>query len=128
MATTPRKKKSEATPVPVQVIKEPVLLEDILVALQKTFSRVSRSTGQRDTAGQTNQACALIVGNVNFEFSLNVEPCTNKSSGVPSNLCYSPNQEGFALKLAGVITTDVRHTEMAKGDEPHKHGTQGEAV
>lgn len=50
------------------------MLEDVLLALQKTFSRLSASTGMRVTDEHKDKALAMIVGDVDFEIKLNVEP------------------------------------------------------
>ena len=43
-----------------------VMLEDVLLALQKTFSRLSATTAQRNAEEFRDQARALIVGDVDF--------------------------------------------------------------
>jgi hypothetical protein len=51
-----------------------VMLEDVLLALQKTFSRLSATTAQRNAEEFRDQARALIVGDVDFEFTVQVAP------------------------------------------------------
>lgn len=95
-----------------------VLLSDILLALQKTFSRLSGVTAVRSSEEFRNKPLALIVGDVNFDVTLNVAPAAvnplrdGESRATTDSLryCSSPG-EGFSLRLQGRIATDVRHEE-----------------
>lgn len=95
-----------------------ILLSDVLIALQKTFSRLSGVTAVRTNEEFRSQPLAIIVGDVNFELSLNVAPAAVHSSHPGESraksdslrYCSSPN-EGFSLRLQGRIATDVRHEE-----------------
>lgn len=107
-----------------------VMLEDVLLALQKTFSRLSATTGQRNAEEFRDQARALIVGDVDFEFTVQVAPALTakppqaatrgsrlKAAAAaaeparPDTLRYCADGGGFPLKLSGRIATDVRHAE-----------------
>ncbi|WP_374586790.1 hypothetical protein [Ideonella dechloratans] len=55
-----------------------VMLEDVLLALQKTFSRLSATTAQRNAEEFRDQARALIVGDVDFEFTVQVAPAEGR--------------------------------------------------
>lgn len=94
------------------------LLEDVLIALQKTFSRLSATTATLNAEEFRDKARALIVGEVNFDIALNVEPTVVPNSdgslpSAPGNLRYCSDGSGFPLKLSGRIATDVRHAEAA---------------
>lgn len=117
-----------------------VMLEDVLLALQKTFSRLSATTGQRNAEEFRDQARALIVGDVDFEFTVQVAPALSAKSAAaaapgrrlkaaaaaaeparPDTLRYCAEGGGFPLKLSGRIATDVRHAEapaVPPGPEP----------
>jgi hypothetical protein len=109
------------------------MLEDVLLALQKTFSRLSATTAQRAAPEHQRKARALIVGEVNFDLTLNVAPVFNtpraarKTRGagsadslssapppVADQLRYCADGSGFPLKLSGRISTDLR----MKQDKP----------
>jgi len=89
------------------------MLEDVLVALQKTFSRLSATTATRGSDEHRDKARALIVGDVAFEISLNVAPQPGHDSEgsalAAEHLRYCADGSGFPLKLSGRIATDVRH-------------------
>lgn len=94
----------------------PTLLEDVLVALQKTFSRVSSITAARNSDEFRDQARALIVGEVGFEITLNIEPAlvpdsTGALPAKPDHLRYCTDTSGFPIKLSGRIVSDLRHSE-----------------
>lgn len=107
-----------------------VMLEDVLLALQKTFSRLSATTAQRNAEEFREQARALIVGDVDFEFTVQVAPALSAKPAAaaapgrrlkaaaaaaeparPDTLRYCAEGGGFPLKLSGRIATDVRHAE-----------------
>lgn len=107
-----------------------VMLEDVLLALQKTFSRLSATTAQRNAEEFRDQARALIVGDVDFEFTVQVAPALSAKPALaaapgrrlkaaaapaeparPDTLRYCADGGGFPLKLSGRIATDVRHAE-----------------
>lgn len=73
-----------------------ITLDDVLLALQKSFSRVSH--GSRDVPPES--ARALIVGNVNFELSIHLKPEIDR--------LIHQNDGGIQLKLNGVIQQDIR--------------------
>ena len=79
-------------------------LEDILVALQKSFSRLSYRTAQ----APEESARALIVGKVNFEIALNAEPDGDQMRYAKAG--------SMNIKLQGQISTDIRVAEGEKGD------------
>lgn len=102
--------------------QDDILLEDVLLALQKTFSRLSATTAARNTAELRDQARALIVGEVSFEFTVHVEPVpparggSEQAPGRSDTLRYCDDGTGFPLRLSGRIATDVRHSEAASPD------------
>ncbi|MCO5975180.1 hypothetical protein [Ideonella oryzae] len=123
MATPPKPPAPEPSP-------NDVMLEDVLLALQKTFSRLSATTGQRNAEEFRDQARALIVGDVDFEFTVQVAPALSAKPAAaaapgrrlkaaaapaeparPDTLRYCAEGGGFPLKLSGRIATDVRHAE-----------------
>lgn len=92
-----RKKTAPAKPAAVPPADEPTpALEDILVALQKSFSRLSYRTAQ----APEDAARALIVGKVDFEIVLNAEPRGDQ-------LRYEKTGS-MNLRLKGQISTDIR--------------------
>ena len=107
----------------------PTLLEDVLIALQKTFSRLSSTTAARESEEFRDKARALIVGEVEFEITLNIEPTlVPDSKGVlpakPGNLRYCADKSGFPIRLNGRIATDLRHSEAAAAPTPPPGPTQ----
>lgn len=85
-------------------IKSPsqkVTLEDIVICLQKSFSRVSAISAQIPK----EQSRARIVGNVNFTIRLNLEP------GEDDHLMFD-KQGSVELQLIGQIDTDIRPVRM----------------
>lgn|SRR5574337_1647681 len=124
---TPPAATASASPAPGPT--GPTLLEDVLLALQKTFSRLSATTGARSAEEFRGMALALIVGDVNFEITLNVAPIAIPGDDGslpkrPDNLRYCADGSGFPLKLAGRIATDVRHAEAPAAT---RTGTDGAA-
>lgn len=89
-----------------------VMLTDVLLALQKTFSRLSGITAERNAAELRSQPRALIVGDVAFDITLNVAPADIAAGKTASDsLVYRGDGTGFALRLQGRIATDIRHEE-----------------
>lgn len=82
-----------------------VTVDDVLVALQKTFSRVSA----RSASVGAGAARALVTGNVQFDISIPV------AFDGDSQLIVAP-AGGQPLRLNGQIATDVR--VVAHGDTP----------
>ena len=122
---------SDAAPPP-----EPVaMLDDVLLALQKTFSRLSAVTSQRTaTPALREKARALIVGDVDFEMTVNVAPTAAQKAAAPEasgeaaataapvamdRLRYCSDGSGFPLKLSGRISTDLR---LKESEPPAKRG------
>lgn len=118
---------------PVSPRDDPALLDDVLLALQKTFSRLSAVTSERTTAEHREKARALIVGDVNFEMTINVAPtvaaklvaadvsgeaAAAAAPALMDRLRYCGDGSGFPLKLSGRISTDLR----LKEPEPAKRG------
>jgi hypothetical protein len=76
--------------------RPPNELGNVLVSLQKSFSRVSR-----DSAGvPAHQARALVVGKVAFEMSFKCETSDGALLVTDSG--------GIALRLTGTIDVDIR--------------------
>jgi hypothetical protein len=108
---------------PAATPPDPTLLEDVLVALQKTFSRLSATTAALNDEEHRDKARALIVGDVNFEIALNIDPVAvpNSDGTMPAkmgNLRYCADGSGFPIKLSGRIATDVRHAEAPVAEPP----------
>ena len=85
-------------------------LNKMLIALQKSLSRVS--AGSKDVPSEN--ARALIMGNVEFELTVNVEPEGE------DYLVYRP-AGNVQLKLTGVIQQDIRaesEKPQDKSNEP----------
>jgi hypothetical protein len=102
---------------------EDVMLTDILLALQKTFSRVSGITAERNTANFKGQPLALIVGDVAFDITLNVAPGAVSAGRANSDsLRYCADGTGMVLRLQGRVATDIRHEEA-----PHPPIVQSES-
>lgn len=78
-----------------------IKLDEALVALQKSFSRLSRTTGKaQDNNKEQDEAMALIVGNVEFEIELNTE--------FDAEHIYIDDSGTVQLRLKGEIATDIR--------------------
>lgn len=119
---------------PVSPLGSPALLDDVLLALQKTFSRLSAVTSERTAPEHREKARALIVGDVNFEMTINVAPTSaaKPAAAVPADAAAAPQDapvlndylrycadgSGFPLKLSGRISTDLR----LKEPEPARRG------
>jgi hypothetical protein len=102
-----------------------LLLSDVLLALQKTFSRISGITAVRNSNEFKGQPLALIVGDVAFDLTLNVAPMLSPalSADLSTSKCdslrYCANVgEGFPLRLQGRIATDIRHEEATQPPKP----------
>ncbi|CAM2067891.1 hypothetical protein SCOR_21100 [Sulfidibacter corallicola] len=82
----------------------PPTLDQVITALQKTFSRVSRDTGTVDEA----QAKCFLTGNVAFQLGLKAE------YGEGHHLFIKPTGT-LDLTISGTIQTDVRVKEEEDG-------------
>lgn len=76
---------------------KPPTLDQVITALQKSFSRVSRATGNPDV----QEAKAYVVDTVQFGLDLRAD------YGDDHHLFITPNGS-MGLKLEGTIQTDVR--------------------
>ena len=74
-------------------------LDDVVIALQKTFSRVSA----RSAAIPSEQALALVTGQVDFTLSLKLDPQEDYLQLNPKG--------SVELNLSGSIDTDIRSEE-----------------
>jgi hypothetical protein len=83
---------------------EHLYLEDILVALQKSFSRVSSASGNVNP----DAPLALITGPVGFEITVRVAPERDR-------LLHKADGD-VQLKLSGTVRPDIRmrHLDDAK--------------
>ena len=72
-------------------------LEDVIVALQKSFSRVSAKSADVPP----ENARAMVAGQVNFEMALKVDTDADY-------LCVTPKGT-IDLKISGVVDTDIRN-------------------
>ena len=90
-------KKNSAAKKPSQKKKEKRLtLDDVVVALQKSFSRVSG----RSAEVPRESPRAMVTGQVSFEISLKVDP--------DEDFLYLNANGAIDMRLSGVIDTDVR--------------------
>lgn len=94
----PTKKKSVKTKPEVPRDNK-LSLDDVVIALQKTFSRVSA----RSASVPSEQARALVTGQVDFTLSLQVDPQEDY-------LLLNP-KGSVELNLSGSIDTDIRTEE-----------------
>ena len=94
-----RKKKQPTKKVSVSAERDTsITLDDVIVSLQKTFSRVSSRTGKIPEL----DAQATITGTVKFELGIKVNP--------DSDHALRPDPQGsIDLLLSGDIETDVRY-------------------
>lgn len=95
-------------------------LDQILIGLQKTFSRVNAATAERITDEHIDKARAMIVGDVQFQLSLTVVPAAPALDGAISDSFLYSNQagEGISLTLSGIINTDIRIVEQKEIPAP----------
>jgi hypothetical protein len=87
-------------------------LENVLIALQKTFSRVSASSSNMPP----ENARSLIMGNVNFEMAVPLDAGADR-------LYYSPTGK-VSLRLTGTIQQDVRPVPRS-GENPSPKEASG---
>lgn len=82
-------------------------LDDVLTALQKTFSRLSRDAAKVPEG----QALALIDGPINFELKLRTD--------VDGDVLIQSSDGAIELSLEGTLTTDIRNVseDDDEGDE-----------
>jgi hypothetical protein len=103
-----KEKTGKKAPSPAQSTagaEEAPSLEEVVIALQKTFSRVSTSTAQV----AEHRARAMVTGKVAFKMNLAV------AMGDDDRLLTSA--EGpIALELSGTLDTDVRVQELDTGE------------
>jgi hypothetical protein len=83
-------------------------LENVVISLQKTFSRVSASSSKLPP----ENARSLILGNVNFEMAVPLDASQDR-------LFYSPTGK-VSLKLTGTIQQDVRPIPRQAADPKSK--------
>jgi hypothetical protein len=95
------------------------MLVDVLIALQKTFSRLSEQTAESEKV-KPARPLALVTGDVTFDLSMNVQPVASGKDW--DNLAYNASGVGIGLRLSGKISTDVRvNPDDAK---PNSHENQ----
>ena len=84
--------------------KNPLGLEDVLIALQKSFSRVSYQTerARRKGGKESENALALVTGPVTFTMQFPASPSGDR-------LAYDTKGE-LKLSLSGTIQPDIRIT------------------
>ncbi|MEM6334457.1 MAG: hypothetical protein AAF823_14065 [Planctomycetota bacterium] len=87
-------------------------LDDMLVALQMSFSRVShRTQAQKDRDQEA--ALAMITGPVAFNMTLNVRP--------DGDLLVYDEKGGMQMTVSGTITPDIRYsTQVGTADSDAK--------
>lgn len=89
------------------------MLEDVLIALQKSFSRLSEQTAVSDKK-VPGRPLALMTGDVEFDISMSMQPVATDNDW--DSLAYSPSGGGIALRLSGKISTDLRVNPDAGAD------------
>jgi hypothetical protein len=99
-------KKAKASSASSPAPESASTLDDVLISLQKSFSRVSA----RSSEVAPENARSLIVGNVNFELTLRLSPDKD-------TLLHKPEGE-LQLKLSGVIQQDIRAVHVEATAEP----------
>lgn len=112
-------------------MKNPIYLEDIVISLQKSLSRVSQQTGRfrKSDAAPVNDAdktCSYLTGDVQFSMTIPVRPAQRIVEHINAidaqnmdALEYSEGSE-FRLTLNGTIHHDIRLV-----DESAKDGSGG---
>lgn len=80
----------------------PMYLEDVIIALQKTFSRVNEMT-QSNRSSNTHRPTALISGPVQFTISAQVAPAKEYTQ----TLCVADGGP-MTVMLQGTLNTDVK--------------------
>jgi hypothetical protein len=93
---------AEPSPASTTPGSNEVPLEDVMIALQKTFSRVSSESG----LVPEGQARALVVGQVQFTLRLRA------NLALPDHLVQSPDGV-MEFTFSGQIDTDIRPKEPA---------------
>jgi hypothetical protein len=95
---TPKQKAEKETNAPASPEKKAskLTLDDVIVGLQKSFSRVSARSASVDP----QNARALVTGQITFEMSLKADPIEDK--------LYPKADGNIELKLSGTIDSDVR--------------------
>ncbi len=76
--------------------KPPAALEDVINALQKSFSRVSRDSAKVEDS----DALALIIGQVEFDIQVKLSPNSDRLLVDTNGI--------INLGLKGIIDTDIR--------------------
>jgi hypothetical protein len=104
MATQKPKKSSGAKKPPKNQKQVQTTLDDVLVALQKSFSRVSTKSADVPP----DQARAMVSGQVSFEMSLTVN--------LEEDYLHPNTKGAIGLKLSGNIDTDIRTVEEGLTD------------
>ncbi len=92
------------TPAPPPPPSAPSL-DDVIIALQKSFSRVSA----RSADVPAENARAMVVGQISFDLSLRANPDDDKLR--------LDSRGAIELKFSGTLDTDVRTVDMEKGQE-----------
>ncbi|MEM6259539.1 MAG: hypothetical protein AAF711_05560 [Planctomycetota bacterium] len=83
-------------------------LEDIVLALQKSFSRVSRESGSFQS-DHPDEAVAFVEGPIKFAITMKLSPDGN------DRLTYN-EQGGLETTIEGVINPDIRYeTDSNRG-------------
>lgn len=90
--------------------KEAITLEDIMISLQKSFSRVSYKTAQAQRKNEGAGALAIISGPVEFQVTLKVRP------GEDETILYD-EKGSVELSLKGEVTPDIRLVSNDEADD-----------
>jgi len=86
------------------------ILDDVLIALQKSLSRISNATAQVDP----EHACALISSDVDFSIELQVD---NEQDRLLLN-----KDGAIKLSMSGKITPDIRSVSEEQTSEINGNG------
>jgi len=95
---------SELEPDPSNMMVKAPYFDDLIVALQKSFSRVSAATDKSQREKDATAPCAMVVGPVKFSLSLNVDMDKDRLRVQESG--------SIRLSIDGTLQTDVRVTAI----------------
>tara|TARA_R110002111_G_scaffold18776_1_gene45886 strand:+ start:148 stop:477 length:330 start_codon:yes stop_codon:yes gene_type:complete len=95
-----------------------VSLDDVLVALQKSFSRLSASS----RSVPDENARALITGVVDFEITSDFEMALSPNASLDDSADVLIQQSNGTIRmtLKGQVETDIRLTEATEFDDAKK--------
>jgi len=104
---------SELEPDSSNIVVKAPFFDDLIVALQKSFSRVSAATDKSQREKDATAPCAMVVGPVKFSLSLNVD--------MDKDRLRVQENGSIRLSIDGTLQTDVRVAAVQSDAE----GTNG---